>query len=470
MRDPLTHVDAVFDRFARGSDAPGLVWGVIAGGDVHIRALGVQDVASGAPVDSATVFRVASLSKTFTALAVLKLRDDGRVLLDAPAERYVPELAALEYPRADGPRVTVRALLSHTAGFGGDDAWADRQLALQDEALTRLVAQVPLRRVPEIAFEYSNFGYALLGRLVGNAAGCPFAEYVERELLRPLGMNASCFDLARAPESRRSIGYRRDHGRWSEEPAQGTGAFAAMGGLATSAADYARFVAWLLAAWPPRNEADDPILRRASRREIARAQTFAPADDAPSRTRGAGYGLGAEVYADEVLGEYFAHAGGVPGYGADVLLLPQRGLGVFAFANLTYGVPRRVTYAAASALVTSGAYPVHCVHMGRAFAPIAAEVARIYETGDVLTARGLLAANLLLDRAAPQRNAQIAAIKRRLGACRGVASIRAEGALAAVVTLDCRHGPLEAMIALAPPATPALALLDFRERESSRVD
>jgi hypothetical protein len=58
-----------------------------------------------------------------------------------------------------------------------------------------------------------------------------------------------------------------------------------------------------------------------------------------------------EIYADEVLGEYCAHAGGLPGYGADVLLLPQRGVGVFAFANLTYGLPRRVTYAAASALV-----------------------------------------------------------------------------------------------------------------------
>ncbi|HET8699380.1 MAG TPA: serine hydrolase domain-containing protein [Gammaproteobacteria bacterium] len=349
-REPFAHVDAIFDRFARASGTPGLAYGVVADGETHVGAYGAQHVGSGAPVDSATVLRAASLSKTFTALAVLKLRDEGRLLLDAPAERYVPELAALAYPPSDAPRITVRALLTHRAGFGGDDEWADLRLALPEHELTHLIPRVPLVRAPDTAFEYSNFGYVLLGRAVSNVSGRPFAEYMEREFLGPLGMSSTGYDLARVPSSRRAAGYRRESGRWIEELAQGAGAFASMGGLVTSAADYARFVAWLLAAWPPREEADDPILRRASRREAARVQTFAPLDGAPARTRAAGYGLGMEIYVDEVLGEYCAHAGGLPGYGADMVLLPQRGVGVFAFVNRTYGLPRRVTHAAANAI------------------------------------------------------------------------------------------------------------------------
>lgn len=466
-RGPQASVDAVFDEFARGSAAPGLVYGVVAGGEARICARGVRNVDDGGPVEPATVFRVASLSKTFTALAVLKLRDERRLLLDAPAERYVPELAALRYPTADGPPITLRALLTHTAGLGNDDAWADRQLALPEHELGRLAAHLPLALEP--AFEYSNIGYALLGRAVSNVAGRELRQYVDEEFLRPLGMTSTGYDLARVPANRRAAGYRHERGVWHEEPAQGAGAFAAMGGLATSADDYARFVAWLLAAWPPRDDAEDPILRRASRREIARAQTFAPADFAPPSARGAGYGLGVEVHSDEVLGEYLAHAGGLPGYGADVLLLPRRGLGVFAFANLTYGLPRRVTYAAATALVASGAYPRRPARASRALAAMSARVAQIYAAGDVLAARGVLAANLLLDRDAARRNAEIAELKRRLGRCGGVVSIRAEGALAGVVTLACEHGTLEASIALAPTAAPALAQLELRACRTSRI-
>jgi CubicO group peptidase (beta-lactamase class C family) len=292
---------------------------------------------------------------------------------------------------------------------------------------------------------------------------------MQQEFLHPLGMNASGYDLVRVPAPRRAVGYRREGGTWVEEPAQGAGAFAAMGGLVTSAADYARFVAWLLAAWPPRAEPDDPILRRTSRREIARVQTFAPADESPSRTRGAGYGLGVEVYTDEILGDYLAHAGGLPGYGADVLLLPRHGVAVFAFANLTYGLARRVTYAAATALVTSGAYRSRSANASRALAAMVDTVAEIYRVGDVLAASGALATNLLLDRDAQRRNAEIAGLKRRLGACRAVVSIRAEGALAAVVTFACRHGTLEARIALTPTDAPALAQLEFRQCQSSFI-
>ena len=76
-----------------------------------------------------TVFRIASMTKSFTAMAILKLRDEGKLSLDDPAEKYVPELAALPYPTTDSPQITIRHLLSHSAGFPEDNPWGDQQLA-----------------------------------------------------------------------------------------------------------------------------------------------------------------------------------------------------------------------------------------------------------------------------------------------------------------------------------------------------
>ena len=104
------------------------------------------------------------MSKAFTALAILKLRDEGRLSLDALAETYVPEMRGWRYPTSDSPRIRVRDLLSHVGGFVTDDPWGDRQQVLTEAEFTRMLRDgVPFTRAPDTAFEYSNFGYALLG-------------------------------------------------------------------------------------------------------------------------------------------------------------------------------------------------------------------------------------------------------------------------------------------------------------------
>ena len=180
------------------------------------------------------------------------------------------------------------------------------------------------------------FRSALAGRVVTNASGRNYADYVEAAFLKPLGMASTGYDLKRAPAGRRAIGYRWQDGAWAEEPALGPGAFGAMGGLMTTANDYARYMAWELAAWPPRDGAEDGILRRSSVREIVRGQNFpqvvgrANRSDATDCDRARTYGMGTIVYSDCVLGMHFTHSGGLPGYGSNVLMLPERGVGVFA--------------------------------------------------------------------------------------------------------------------------------------------
>jgi D-alanyl-D-alanine-carboxypeptidase/D-alanyl-D-alanine-endopeptidase len=460
----FTELDPLFETFMRQNQVPGLVYGVVVDGQLaHVRALGVRDIRTKSPVTPETVFRIASMSKHFTALAALKLRDEGRLSFDAPAERYIPELSALRYPTTDSSKITVRDLLTHSAGFVTDDPWGDRQLDMVEAEFTRFLAGgVPFSRPPGMAFEYSNFGYALVGRLVTNVSGRNYADYIREAFLLPLGMISTGYDVARFDKDRRAIGYRRVDGEWIEEPALGPGVFGAMGGLMTTANDYARYVGWVLSAWPPRDGPDDSILARASVRETTRGQTFAGflSGDPPGCGRSESYGFGMIPYNDCVLGFHIGHSGGLPGYGSNVLMLPDRGLGLFAFANRTYAPAARVVRDAAGQLVRSGAFAVRPRPVSAGLQAMASAVLRMYSAGDVLAARDALAMNVLLDRDSAQRNAQIAALKQTLGACGAADPIRPDNAMSATITFRCAQGVLRVRVVLAPTTPASLQSLE----------
>ena len=135
-------IDAFFQDFAREAHVPGMVWGIVRDGRlVHVGTLGEQDLETHRPVDADSLFRIASMSKAFTALAILKLRDEGRLQLDALAETYVPEMRRWRYPTSDSPRIRVRDLLSHVGGFVTDDPWGDRQQVLTEAEFTAHAAR-----------------------------------------------------------------------------------------------------------------------------------------------------------------------------------------------------------------------------------------------------------------------------------------------------------------------------------------
>src|SRR6202790_726865 len=214
-----SEVDHIFADYALDSHIPGLVYGIVADGRlVYVRGLWVQDLESNRPVTPDTLFRIASMTKAFTALTVLKLRDDGKLQLDALAETYVPELRGWKYPTKDSPRIRVRDLLNHTAGFVTDDPWGDRQTPMPEPEFSRLLREgVPFARTPAMAMEYSNLGFALLGRVITNVSGHPYAETITHSLLQPLGMESSGFFVDAAPRERRALGYRWEDDVWRPE-------------------------------------------------------------------------------------------------------------------------------------------------------------------------------------------------------------------------------------------------------------
>ncbi len=254
----LAAVDAIFERAFEAGAAPGMAWGVVVGGDlVHARAFGTLRVGENVPPDADSVFRIASMTKSFTAATLMSLRDEGRLALDDPVAKWVPELADLRPYSADSPPISIRHLMTMTAGLPTDDPWGDRQQGLDLEAFAAFLREGPtLAWAPGTRFEYSNLGYGILGRVITNLVGREYKDVVGERVLRPLGMDATTFDLEAVPPERLASGYVRRDDAWLSEPMDAYGALASMGGVFTSVRDLARWVAWFVDAFPARDDAD----------------------------------------------------------------------------------------------------------------------------------------------------------------------------------------------------------------------
>ncbi|MDO8913604.1 MAG: serine hydrolase domain-containing protein [Phenylobacterium sp.] len=466
--DVLREIDQIFETWRLDSHVPGLVYGVVQDGRlVAVRSLGVQDPTSKAPVTADTRFRIASMSKAFTALAILKLRDEGRLSLDAPAETYVPEMRSWTYPTRDSRKIRVRDLLHHTAGFVTDDPWGDRQQPLSEAAFTQMLKTgVPFARSSGLAMEYSNFGYATLGRIITNVSGMPYQAYIGDTIQAPLGMGSTSYDVAKSPAERRANGYRWQDDAWVREPDMADGAFGAMGGVETTANDYARWVGFLLSAWPPRDDAEAGPVARATVREIVEGSNFprgvmrATTAGEPCRIART-YGMGWIVIDDCDLGRYLTHGGGYPGYGSNVLLLPDRGVGIFALSNRTYAGPSVPVLRAALALADVDAIPDRLVPVSQGVREAYQVVRGVWAAGTVAGARPALAINFLMDRDEARWARDLARLKAEVGACPASEAVTPLTAMEATFTWTCEHGRIKGGFLLAPTRAVALQRLDL---------
>lgn len=465
----FAEIDAASAAFAAEHKLPGLVAGVVDRGRlVHVTALGLADREAGRPVGRETAFRIASMTKNMTALAILSLRDAGKVVLDAPLAEYVPQFAAARPATADSKPVTLRDLLCHVAGFVTDDPWGDRMLGMTPAGLDELIATGTLfARAPGLAYEYSNLGYALLGRVLTNVSGEPYQDYVRRLFLVPLGMTQTTFDAIAAARGDYAFGYRLDGEAWSRERIEPDGEVGAMGGLVTTAPDYARWVAFLLSAWPARDDPETGPVRRASVRELAlyHAPPFQPDGSAPRPTA---YGYGLMNTIDRRLGRLLHHPGGLPGYGSHVLMLPERGWGVFAFANRTYAPMSKLTPRLAQSL--HEAMPKRSPAAPSAALRRAVDaVVSAYASGRIEDVADMCAPNLLLDTPPSLRDAEIADLKKRLGEGT-VEAIEPRHALAGCFTLACERGRLKVTLVLSPERQPRIQKLVFEIEGGGRAE
>ncbi|HET9514188.1 MAG TPA: serine hydrolase domain-containing protein, partial [Gemmatimonadales bacterium] len=179
-------VDAIAEPARQRRQLAGMVVLAIRAGDTLLhRAYGLAEVENGVPLTTGHVFQLASITKQFTAAAVLRLAGEGRVDLEASITRYLPDAPTQGHP------ITVRQLLTHTSGIP-DYAESPRirtlkRLDLPPDSLVGLVRGTPLYFAPGDQMRYSNTGFVLLGQLIERVTRMPYHTYVEEHLLRPMG-------------------------------------------------------------------------------------------------------------------------------------------------------------------------------------------------------------------------------------------------------------------------------------------
>ena len=309
---------------------PALTVGVVLDGNlIWWAGYGSKRLGRSELVSADTVFRIASVTKTVTGLAVLKLRDEGRLELDAPATRYLPELARVIPPSTGSPKITLRHLITHTSGMprvGGIDyaSRADKDLSAAE--LIGVLDGLKLETSPGTRTKYSNLGMGLVGQIISRVSGVPFTQYMQREILARIGMTSTFWRPESVPAKRMATGYTRTkEGGFAPRHHWRIGAGAAMGGLYSTLKDLGRYAAFQMDAWPPRSTPDRGPIRRSSVRETHRVAGYGrPGHSVFGVNWGSGT-LGKDLM--------ISHTGSTWQYASCVRVLPERGVAVGALAS-----------------------------------------------------------------------------------------------------------------------------------------
>jgi len=329
----------VASEFGHLLESAGIVGGSLAlvrSGEVVARTHhGMADLAAGRPVDENTLYHWASITKTFTAVAILQLRDRGILSLDDPAVDRVPELREVHNPFGPMEGVTLRHLLSHSAGFrsstfpwdGGED-WQP----WEPTDWSQLVAMMPWTQVefpPGSRFQYSNPGIVFLGRALEAATGDVYESYMEKNLLRPLGMSTAYFDVTPWHlAEHRSENYRVEGGRPVANGDFNTGITVSNGGLNGSVDDLARWIGFLTGH--AATDEGRAVLARSSLEEMWRE--VVPVGEMELGHEG--MGLAFWLYPDLGL---VGHTGSQRSFFSFILFDPDTGAGAVAAFNTAGG-------------------------------------------------------------------------------------------------------------------------------------
>ncbi len=461
LKAAFPEIEKLMAKWAEQRGVPGMSWGVVIDGEAAIvRTVGMREWLLRQPVQADTPFRIASMTKSFTSLAILKLRDEGKLSLDDQVSRWIPEVGGFRYPTTDTAPLRVRQLLTHGAGFPEDNPWGDQQLGRRFDELTEWLRRgIPWSTPPDTAYEYSNFGFGMLGRVVERASGRPYRDYLESEILKPLGMLNSTLEPVAAKDA--AVGYRREGNGYRVEPSLPHGAFGSMGGLVTTAPDLARYVAFHLSAYPPRDGAETGPVRRSSVREMQRMWRVSGGiavrrtqPDGPISAQAGGYGYGLRISSDCRFDHIVGHGGGLPGFGSYMMWLPDYGVGLFGMTNLTYSAPTPALNDALDSLRRTGALKPREWPPSPALAKTQQALFALWNEWKPAEAERIAADNLFLDKSSELRQAELVALKKTVGRCAIAGPVRPKNWLRGEFDLGCERGASVRMTFSLAPTSP----------------
>ncbi|HTQ81606.1 MAG TPA: serine hydrolase domain-containing protein [Thermoanaerobaculia bacterium] len=322
--DALAALTSRAEELAKKDEFSGVVLVARHGQILLQKAWGLANRESGTPVTLDTRFRLGSMNKMFTAVATLQLVEAGKLALDAPLGKYLPD-----YPNHDvATKVTVRHLLTHSGGTGdifGPEFDKNRLTLREHGDYLKLYGARGLTHPPGAEYRYSNYGFVLLGALIEKVTGMSYYDYVRSRIFQPAGMSSTDSLPETEAVPNRTAGYMKDHGKWVQNtetlPWRGTAA----GGGYSTAGDLLRFALALQGG---------KLLTEAS---LAAATT-------PQKEH---YGFGFDIqreHREQGEGSLrgYGHSGGAPGMNGELRIFPQLGYVVICLSNLDPPAASRV--------------------------------------------------------------------------------------------------------------------------------
>jgi D-alanyl-D-alanine carboxypeptidase len=305
---------------------PGVAVGVVHDQDlVWKHGFGFANVEDKKPIGPASLFRMASNTKMFTSIAILQLRDAGKLHLDDPVSKYLPWFK-MKPAAPDDPAVTIENLLTHGSGLPREAAapyWVTFEFPTREQVQKTIAGQTAAYS-PDVRFKYSNLALSLAGYIVEEVSGERYADYIARHILQPLGMTSSSIDRKPEPLDRLAIGYgrRMPDGSRKQMPWTDCKGVGPAAGLTSSVEDMARFVSLQFRTGPA---AGAQILKGSTLREMHRIRFLEN-----SWTRGNGLGFAVWRYKDKT---YVGHGGSLAGYKTQTMMQLDDKIGVVVLTN-----------------------------------------------------------------------------------------------------------------------------------------
>jgi CubicO group peptidase (beta-lactamase class C family) len=463
IRSFIPTLDSLFKQQASLSKMPGLVYGIVYNGHlIHSKALGLAQIENSIKADKTIDFRIASMSKSFASMAILQLRDTGKLRLDDPASIYIPELKSTQSLTKDAPVITIRHLLTHAAGFPEDNPWGDRQLGISDETFKAMIKKgITFSTNPGVSYEYSNMGFAMLGLIIKNVSGQSYQSYIKEHIFKPLGMNNTYWEYSEVPANKLAFGYRWLDNKWVKQPMEHDGAYGAMGGLITTLEDFSKYTALHLSAWPERDEIEKGPLKRSSLREMQfpwNISGFNPKYTYPNGRIGSSftsYGYGLSFLQDDQGRRSVGHSGGLPGFGSNWRIYPDYDLGIISFANVTYAPASFINLKVLDSLISSTKLSPRKLPASAILKQRQSELVRLLPEWMNAPESGIFAENFFLDYFPEKLAAEAKAIFEKIGTIRSIQEIEPENNLRGTFRIDGEKGSAKVYFTLSPE-TPAL--------------
>lgn len=316
-------------------DVPGLSIAVVYDQEiVWSKGYGSSDLATETPATPATVYRIGSISKLFTSTAIMQLRDQGKLRLDDPVSLHLPWFA-VPNPFPHAPEITIRQLLTHTSGLAREadvPYWTDHIFPTRKE-LAEVVLRQDALNPPETTYQYSNLGMSLLGEIVTEVSGRPWADYVQENILQPLGMLSSSGAPGEELLQRLATPYMLPGPDGSRRPMEyyDAGAIAPAGGMVSTVEDLSRFASLQFRDGPA---GGDQILKGSTLREMQRVHWVYD-----SFTGGRGLGF----HISHRDGKTFVgHGGSIGAHVSHLLTVPSDKIAVVVAINADNGSPATV--------------------------------------------------------------------------------------------------------------------------------